>query len=255
MTWQWRAPRHRGALAPFLLALLLSLTACGGAASPTIGPTVAPAAAVATAGATATTTRGAVTPIAASATVATPMLATRVAVAPTGAAPTVGEGAATVGAPSPTVAAAPRVGQPVRLQIPAIRVDAAIEQVGLTANGDMDTPKDYDNTGWYTPGSRPGDPGNAVIAGHVDSKTDIAVFWYLRDLRPGDEIVVVGDDGIARRFVVTLTEAYVRAAAPLTRIFGPTSGAHLNLITCAGDFDRKKGAYDKNLVVYADYVP
>ena len=149
----------------------------------------------------------------------------------------------------------PRPGAPVRLKIPSIKVDAAVEHVGLTEDAAMDTPKDYANVAWYNLGPKPGEPGNAAISGHVDSKRGPAVFWDLRRLKPGDEVYVVGDDGVERRFVVTVLEFYKRPETPLRRIFGPALGAHLNLITCAGVFDRGRQEYDSLLVVYADLAP
>ena len=121
----------------------------------------------------------------------------------------------------------------------------------------MDIPKHYDNTAWYEPGARPGDVSNAAIAGHVDSKTGPAVFWELPTLKPGDAIFVVGDDGVERRFVVTGRESYQRADAPLERIFGSTTARQLNLITCdpSSAFDRSKGGYASNVVIYAALAP
>lgn len=149
--------------------------------------------------------------------------------------------------------ALPRAGQPVRLKIPAINVDAAVEQVGQTPDGSMDVPKNFDNTAWYDLGARPGESGNAVVAGHVDSTHGKAVFWDLSKLVGGDQIVVVGDDNVERTFVVTASEAYTRADVPLDRVFGATTDTHLNLITCdsRSAFDRTRGEYAGNLVVYA----
>lgn len=147
----------------------------------------------------------------------------------------------------------PHIGQPVRLKIPAINVDAAVEDVGQTADGAMDVPKDFNDTAWYDLGARPGERGNAVVAGHVDSTTGRAVFWDLRKLVSGDTIIVVGDDGVERQFVVTALESYARADVPLDRVFGPTTETHLNLITCDANsvFDRTRREYASNLVVYA----
>ena len=156
------------------------------------------------------------------------------------------------GAPAP-VSAQPHIGQPVRLKIPAINVDAVVEDVGQAPDGAMDVPKDFNETAWYDLGVRPGVPGNAVIDGHVDSMTGKAVFWDLRKLVSGDQIVVVGDDGVERPFVVTASESYARTDVPLDRVFGPTTETHLNLITCDSStaFDRSRGEYAGNLVVYA----
>lgn len=155
-----------------------------------------------------------------------------------------------LGGPAPVQ---PPVGQPVRLKIPAINVDAATEQVGQAPDGAMDVPKDFNDTAWYDLGARPGEQGNAVIDGHVDSTTGKAVFWDLRKLVSGDQIIVVGDDGAERQFVVTASEAYPRDAVPLDRVFGATTETHLNLITCdsSSAFDRTSKEYAGNLVVYA----
>ncbi len=158
---------------------------------------------------------------------------------------------------APAAPGNPGAGLPVRLKIPVIGVDAPVEYVGLTPDGLMDVPKKWEDTAWYQLGPRPGNPGNAVIAGHVDSTNGTAVFWKLRRLKPGDQLSVVGDDGIERRFVVTAMERYDRTNAPLYRIFGPADGTHLNLITCdvTSNYDPTQQEYASSLVVYTDAVP
>jgi hypothetical protein len=158
------------------------------------------------------------------------------------------------GPPAPPAPAPPRVGQPVRLKAPTIFLDAAVQQVGLAPDGAMDVPSNFEETAWYQPGARPGEPGNAVIDGHVDSQRGKAVFYDLRKLARGDEIIVVGDDNVERRFTVMETAAYPRDEVPLARVFGPTTGTHLNLITCdaTSAFDRSHGEYAGNLIVYAE---
>jgi sortase (surface protein transpeptidase) len=114
----------------------------------------------------------------------------------------------------------------------------------------MDVPKSYDSVAWYKLGARPGEVGSAVMAGHLDSKTGPAVFWRLRDLKPGDDVVVISDDGMERRFKVTETVVYRFDEAPLERIFAAPEGIGLNLITCGGTFDRRTQNYDQRIVVY-----
>lgn len=115
----------------------------------------------------------------------------------------------------------------------------------------MDVPKRFDTVGWYRLGVRPGELGNAVLAGHLDAKTGPASFWRLKELQPGDEVIVVSDDGQERRFVVQTLEHYAYDRAPLDRIFGSAEKVNLTLITCAGRFDRRTQNYDQRLVVYA----
>lgn len=160
--------------------------------------------------------------------------------------------------PSPTPTATitpsqtPRPGLPVQLVIPALGVDAFIEHVGLTKDLAMDVPSKTENVAWYKLGYRPGERGNAVIAGHLDTITGApAVFWDLESLKPGDEIFVRGLDGITRRFIVDYYTRYPYDEAPVQQIFGPAEVPQLVLITCKGTWDRLNRNYSHRLVVFA----
>ncbi len=149
------------------------------------------------------------------------------------------------------------VGMPMRIRIPAINVNTLVERVGKDETGAMALPKSYDNTAWYELGPRPGELGNSVIAGHVDSTTTIAIFWNLRKLVPGDEIVVTGEDNVERKFRVTALERYPYDEVPISRVFGNADGTHLNIITCDAQsaFNPGRLEYAGNIVVYTDMVP
>lgn len=150
--------------------------------------------------------------------------------------------------PTPAVLAKPQ-----RLLIPAIGVNATIEDVGIAANGDLATPAraPWVDTGWYMNGPRPGERGSAVIDGHLDRPGGLpAVFWRLRDLRAGNEVDVVRSDGKTLRFRVTDVAYYQPQNAPIQQIFGNTGGKYLNLITCAGDWIPIQHQTTLRLVVY-----
>jgi hypothetical protein len=147
-------------------------------------------------------------------------------------------------------------GVPERLVIPALDVNAAVTPVAVDADGNMESPRTAWETTWYAPGTRPGDPGNAVIAGHVDFRgVGPAVFWDLRTLAPGDAIWVLGANGAYRRFLVQQVAIYRLDESPVDLIFGPTAETNLNLISCAGDFDPVSRSYDQRVVVYARLDP
>jgi sortase (surface protein transpeptidase) len=76
--------------------------------------------------------------------------------------------------------------------------------------------------GWYALGPRPGDPGSAVILGHVDSTRGPAVFYRLRQLRPGDEITIRRADGSVVRFAVQRTAQYDKRRFPTDEVYYPT---------------------------------
>jgi len=152
-----------------------------------------------------------------------------------------------------TTQAASDGSQPVRLSVPAIGINAPIEQVGTLPSGDMATPTQnpWGDAGWYSDGPRPGDRGSAVIDGHLDRPGGFpAVFWYLRNIHVGDAIFVTEKDGKQLRFHVTRIASYPPQEAPLQDIFGNRSGRYLNLITCAGDWIPDQHQTTQRLVVY-----
>ncbi|MFI5267979.1 MAG: class F sortase, partial [Chloroflexota bacterium] len=126
--------------------------------------------------------------------------------------------------------------------------------VGTTADGAMDAPHEWNDVAWFDLGYRPGERGSAVIAGHLDSTTDRAVFWDLRLLKPGDKVLLKAQDGSQITFQVAGSEIYPYNQAPLQKIFGMADQPMLNLVTCNGVFDRGSKNYDKRLVVYAKQI-
>lgn len=139
---------------------------------------------------------------------------------------------------------------PTRVRIPAIGVDSTLQHLQLKA-GVLQPPTDPLRAGWWAGGPVPGDPGPAVIAGHLDSYTGPAVFIDLGRLRAGDVIDVTRSDSTTAVFVVDSVKTYEKAAFPTEAVYGPTPGSALRLITCGGTFDRAKQLYLANVVVFA----
>jgi hypothetical protein len=141
---------------------------------------------------------------------------------------------------------------PVRLEIPKIGVAGSLGRLGRAPNGTVEEPSGFDQAGWYAPGPRPGDPGSAVILGHVDSKhSGPAVFFRLRELRRGDRIDVTRADGSRVRFVVQRTAQYDKQAFPTDEVYYPTLAPALRLVTCGGRFDHASGHHVANVIVFA----
>ena len=136
-------------------------------------------------------------------------------------------------APAPKAVADP---YPVRLLISKIGVDARIEARGLDASRTMLTPKDYRDVAWYNLGPAPGQPGNALLNGHVDWWTGSAVFTRLSQLRVGDMVTIIRGDGARLTFKVT-GRSIVTAGARVASLFTPSKVASLTLITCTGAWD------------------
>lgn len=146
-----------------------------------------------------------------------------------------------------------QVGMPIRLRIPAINVDAAVESVGLTPDGAMDIKKNQENTAWYKFGPRPGTPGNAVIAGHYGwDHQKASVFTQLSQLQKGDIVYVDDDNRASTAFIVREMKKYP-PDADATAVFNSSDGgSHLNLITCGGAWEAAQETYSDRLVVFTD---
>ncbi|SFL89481.1 class F sortase [Salibacterium qingdaonense] len=140
---------------------------------------------------------------------------------------------------------------PAAVTIPAISVEAAVNKVGRLPGGKMAEPESVEDVGWYGPGYRPGEQGSAVLAGHVDSKIGPAVFFELKKLKTGDEIIVTGEDGEQETYIVQNQKKYDRSNAPVEEIFGWSYRKQLKLITCTGEFNENAGTHEKRLVVNA----
>lgn len=142
------------------------------------------------------------------------------------------------------------VARPSWVSIPAIGVRTSLERLGYGKDGELQAPRDPERAGWFAAGTRPGAAGPAVVAGHVDSRDGPAVFWRLRELRPGDVVRVGRADGTVARFVVHAVERHRKDRFPTEAVYGPTPDVELRLITCSGPYDVGSG-YRENLVVYA----
>ena len=142
---------------------------------------------------------------------------------------------------------------PLRLKIPSIGVDAAVEYMGLTATGAMDTPKGPDNVGWYKLGQSPGAIGSAVITGHFGWKNNLpAAFDNVHKLKVGDILYVNDDKGASTMFRVHELRQYGKND-DTKEVFGSNDGkAHLNLITCEGTWSAASKSYSNRLVVFSD---
>lgn len=140
----------------------------------------------------------------------------------------------------------------VSVSIPNIDVDTSLVPLGLDpTTGGLVPPPRYDVAGVFTYGSVPGDPGPAVIAGHVDSRTGPAVFYRLEELVPGAGISISLSDGQRIDFRVVEVAQYPKTAFPTAEVYGPTPSPELRLITCGGNFDPSRRSYRDNIIVYA----
>ncbi|MCK6078131.1 class F sortase [Paenibacillus silvae] len=144
--------------------------------------------------------------------------------------------------------------KPVRICIPAVRLSAKVVPVGLQPDGRLGVPKSSEVAGYYEDGIKPGEPGNALIAGHVDDYKGPGIFYPLKKVKPGSFVLLFDAKNDVLVYRVEQNESYFTQDAPLDRIFGDTNEYRLNLITCTGIYNRNKKEHEQRLVVYTQLV-
>jgi hypothetical protein len=162
--------------------------------------------------------------------------------------------------PPPPAQVAGPVAEPVAVTIPALDVTSTLTDLGLDVDGAMEVPPvdEPQQAGWYQLGVRPGQPGPAVVAGHVSGRPDGAdrsvpgVFADLHELAPGDEVLIDRADGSTVVFEVTAVETHDKDAFPTEAVYGDVAVPVLRVITCGGELT--DGSYRSNVIAFAVQV-
>ena len=92
-----------------------------------------------------------------------------------------------------------------------------------------------------------------LVDGHVSGPTKRGVFYDIKKLHSGDEIVIERGDGFKTTFVVSkvvTTKANEVDMAALLRS-ADENKLGLNLITCGGTFNSKTNSFESRVQVFA----
>ena len=137
--------------------------------------------------------------------------------------------------------------------IPKLSVQAIVKPLGLTTTGELATPDNVYDTGWYKKSSLPGQPGVTVIDGHVSSWTTNGVFYGLQSLRAGDTIQVERGDGATINYSVVKKQFYAYQQVDMSAVLSPIDANKpgLNLITCAGTVTKGTNDFNQRVVIFA----
>jgi len=138
--------------------------------------------------------------------------------------------------------------RPVRISIPAAGIRSKV--VSAPARGGALRIPEIGTAGWYSGGPRPGEPGRAVIIGHLDRRKGPGLFARVPRLKRG-AIVAVTDAGreVHRYRVVGAAQAR-KDRFPRDQVYGYSARPVLVLVTCGGPFRKGRG-YRDNVLVYA----
>jgi hypothetical protein len=145
--------------------------------------------------------------------------------------------------------------RPVSIRIPAFGVSSKVFPIGLADDGTLAVPQPgprLNQAAWFKNSPTPGQPGPAIIEGHVDSEQGPSVFFRLGDIRPGDRILVDRADGAHLVFRVDAVRDFMKKSFPTQLVYGAKdlSIPALRLITCS-NFDPSIRHHVGNEVVFA----
>ena len=119
--------------------------------------------------------------------------------------------------------------------------------MGINVSGELDTPRNIFDVGWYESSGKPGQGGTLIIDGHNGGPHVHGVFKDLPKLVNGDVIKIERGDGevfeyqVVENIAVPLDEAnsYMVTAAN-TPVEGKES---VTLISCTGEWSQQQGTY------------
>lgn len=145
------------------------------------------------------------------------------------------------------------VKDPVRIVVASASIDARVEQVGITAKNTMAVPRSMYTVGWYRHGTKPGENGTALFAGHVDNALGLdGVFADLENVKAGDLVLVEDAEGKSLSFRVDEVRTVPYNFKNTEELFGFDSQTpRIALVTCGGTWLQEAKTYSERLVVIA----
>lgn len=152
---------------------------------------------------------------------------------------------------------APQRTVPTAIVAEKAQIDAEIEVLQIV-DGVMQDPTGPWVVSWYEQTAELGEPGNVVMAGHVDYwGVGPSVFYNVKDMAEGDEITLNGADESIHSYAVEWIQTVgieELTSGKISEFVGPTPQQTLTLITCGGEFDYVNGEYLSRTAVRATFT-
>ena len=125
--------------------------------------------------------------------------------------------------------------------------NARVLPMDVKNSGELDTPRNIFDVGWYVKSGRPGMGGTLVIDGHNGGPNVAGVFKKLPNLVAGDIIKIERGDGVVFRYKVVENKSVLLSDADAymgTAFQSPEAGKEsVTLITCTGEWSQRLGTY------------
>lgn len=125
--------------------------------------------------------------------------------------------------------------------------NARMIAMGVKSSGELATPNNIFDVGWYEASGKPGEGKTLLVDGHNGGPHVHGVFKDLPSLEAGDIIVVERGDGaifkyaVMENVTVSLDESDMYMA---TAMRSPEAGREsITLISCTGEWSQQQGTY------------
>ena len=119
--------------------------------------------------------------------------------------------------------------------------------MGVKSSGELDTPRNVYDVGWYEGSGKPGQGGTMIIDGHNGGPHVLGVFKNTPKLKSGDIITIERGDGVVYRYAVVENNEIPLSEANdymVTAKKSPEPGKEsVTLITCTGEWSQQQGTY------------
>ena len=138
--------------------------------------------------------------------------------------------------------------KPRYMSIPKLGIKKArIMEIGVNAQGELGTPPNIFDVGWYRNSGAPGTGGTAIYDGHNGGPTKEGVFKRIPELTEGDIITIERGDGEIFNYKVVnnSTIPVSKANDRMNWVFrSPSPGQEsLSIITCTGEWSQAQLSY------------
>ncbi|HZE02602.1 MAG TPA: sortase [Pseudonocardiaceae bacterium] len=168
----------------------------------------------------------------------------------------------------PTTTAPPPRVAPASIDVPKIKAHSTLIPLGLNADGSLKVPDvkhpqqasyfcvvDPDPAKICSNGVVPGEPGPAVVVGHIDGAKQKGVFYDLPKMAVGDTATITEADGKVLTFSAYRVLNIAKTQFPASVVYGDTVGPELRLISCTGTFVGGQMGYANNIIIFMALVP
>lgn len=144
--------------------------------------------------------------------------------------------------------------QPRYLYLPSIGIQSRVDSVGINSNGNIDSPKNANDSAWYDGSAKPGKDGQVFINGHKSySSSYSSAFDKLDQIQVGDQIIIENGNGDKFTYKVVSSQTLPTSKVDMNKALNVPDNAKqgVTLMTYTGKYNYREQSAEQRVVVYA----